>query len=820
MPDAVPLTTPHAPVAPARRPWNLPRLVELPKLTSLTLASAIGGGGGTGGGGSTVFGLFLAVGMLLGLGGCSADDVDGTGNVRPEPLAMRAVTCHATVGSAEVRCELPQAVGGRELLGGQGSYIALRSSNITSAAGVFTADVTVQNLSAQPIGTDDGTTKSGLYVFFVSGPTVTGGTGNVSVANESGIDEFTALGQPYFAYDTILGGLEESLPMTWEWNYDVGVTDFAFTVLVAADVPELGGILRWNPVVDGAGIGGFDVRSFTVNGPNDLMAVGDAPAFLRFTGGEWGVIPSPFVNGLLDVTAGGADTYFGVGIDQAADKGYAARFNGKVWTKIGEWPGLYLTTAHSPDGSQFFFGGGTPTGDAVLIGFNGMVWVGDTLAGVGKVTVIEGSSSSYLVAGTETGAFLEFDGTDWTVAVPPVGADHPVTSIAVGPPGFFFAGGYDASGMFPVAWISQYASGTETPLATRPMARTAGLALLSEALVMQIVGFDLMGNEYTAFHGWDGGPVVTIDSVAGRYEGLLDAGDGAFLMSSGRGLAFWGLGGGVTQLQGVTGEGEELNAVVTIGSTVYVGTETGAVVKFDGSSWSREYISAARIEALWAFSASDVYAAGAEGMFHYDGTSWSPVPLAEVGTEIQTMWGTGSTLFASKSDTVFMRSGGVWSPITDPAVVGSYFEGIWGSSATDVYFVGYQYTMVHFDGVTWSDVALPALPVGWDPASTPVWTVGGTSANDLWVGVDGGIVHHWNGTTWDTFEIPSGDAVESIHPLGVGRALLGTSDGVFLGTTNGVVPFSSTAIDASVGLVPAGTDLWAVGTRELFRGER
>jgi hypothetical protein len=37
-----------------RRPWESPRVVDLPRLTALTLDTAIQGGGGTAGGGSTV----------------------------------------------------------------------------------------------------------------------------------------------------------------------------------------------------------------------------------------------------------------------------------------------------------------------------------------------------------------------------------------------------------------------------------------------------------------------------------------------------------------------------------------------------------------------------------------------------------------------------------------------------------------------------------------------------------------------------------------------------------------------------------------------
>ena len=53
---------------------------------------------------------------------------------------------------------------------------------------------------AQPMGTPDGSTVTGLKVFFHDGPTVTGGTGAVSVSNADGTGTFSGSGQSYFEY--------------------------------------------------------------------------------------------------------------------------------------------------------------------------------------------------------------------------------------------------------------------------------------------------------------------------------------------------------------------------------------------------------------------------------------------------------------------------------------------------------------------------------------------------------------------------------------------------------------------------------------------
>jgi photosystem II stability/assembly factor-like uncharacterized protein len=69
-------------------------------------------------------------------------------------------------------------------------------------------------------------------------------------------------------------------------------------------------------------------------------------------------------------------------------------------------------------------------------------------------------------------------------------------------------------------------------------------------------------------------------------------------------------------------------------------------------------------------------------------------------------------------------------------------ERIWGSSASDVYVGGAQGTLLHYDGASWSRVALPV-----DPAYT-VHAVWGTSASNVYVAGSGGFVLRWDGTSW------------------------------------------------------------------------
>jgi hypothetical protein len=118
--------------------------------------------------------------------------------------------------------------------------VQLASSNVSYDVNsqIFQADVTVQNLIGQALGTEDGTTAhpDGVRVFFHSGPVVTSGAGTAAVANASGTATFTESNQPYFQYDEILTPTETSSPINWQWNVQPTVNTFEFEVFVSSSV--------------------------------------------------------------------------------------------------------------------------------------------------------------------------------------------------------------------------------------------------------------------------------------------------------------------------------------------------------------------------------------------------------------------------------------------------------------------------------------------------------------------------------------------------------------------------------------------------------
>ncbi|HEV7992481.1 MAG TPA: IPT/TIG domain-containing protein, partial [Gemmatimonadaceae bacterium] len=184
---------------------------------------------------------------------------------------VSAMRCTVRVSDGDLDCAALNAntsassIGGRasaslasvqdpHLLGGQGIYVRLVSSGLTynTGTGLFSFNVTVQNLSTAAMATSDGATRhdNGMRVFFNTAPTTTSGTGTISILNPTGQDAFTGSNQSYYQYggkiggvdqgelgaDGILSSAEVSSAKNWQFDVPSTVTMFAFTVYVATEM--------------------------------------------------------------------------------------------------------------------------------------------------------------------------------------------------------------------------------------------------------------------------------------------------------------------------------------------------------------------------------------------------------------------------------------------------------------------------------------------------------------------------------------------------------------------------------------------------------
>jgi hypothetical protein len=226
--------------------------------------------------------------------------------------ALEMVRCQADVGAGTVLCrpdDGPESAGSTaRILGGQGTNVRLVSTNVAydSVAEIFRMDVSVQNLLAQRMGTPDGTSVTGVTVFFHSDPVVVGGAGGaVSVRNADGEGFFTGGAQAYFQYPQVLALNASSTARRWEFSCSRGVGRFTFLVYVRADLLP---VVVFDQVVGGnrdiwrVALDGSDLVRLTTNTGDDRnpTAGGNRVVYSTFRFGNAELFSVPL--------AGGAET--------------------------------------------------------------------------------------------------------------------------------------------------------------------------------------------------------------------------------------------------------------------------------------------------------------------------------------------------------------------------------------------------------------------------------------------------------------------------------------------------------------------------------
>jgi hypothetical protein len=102
-------------------------------------------------------------------------------------------------------------------------------------------------------------------------------------------------------------------------------------------------------------------------------------------------------------------------------------------------------------------------------------------------------------------------------------------------------------------------------------------------------------------------------------------------------------------------------------------------------------------------------------------------------------------------------NGSSWSPVQTgyPA----YFRGVWGSSADNVFAVGYTFTenvILRFDGNSWATMTITP------PSDCGLCAVWGSSATDVFAAGFCGIIYHYNGSTWSPMNSRAGNELRSV----------------------------------------------------------
>ncbi|MFH1139215.1 MAG: fibronectin type III domain-containing protein [Pseudomonadota bacterium] len=174
-------------------------------------------------------------------------------------------------------------------------------------------------------------------------------------------------------------------------------------------------------------------------------------------------------------------------------------------------------------------------------------------------------------------------------------------------------------------------------------------------------------------------------------------------------------------------------------NNVYVGGQAG-VFHYNGAKWTKieDGLPAdLTVTGFWGLDAGNIYAySNADGIWHFNGSGWTQAYQPDNGaTRFTGMWGASAdnifavaTIPIGDGDMLFHYDGSSWSPvevIEDMENMGLF--GIWGSAADDIHVVAEKSNIYHYDGTEWSFVIGGAKPILYGvhgTASDNVFTVG------------------------------------------------------------------------------------------------
>jgi hypothetical protein len=185
---------------------------------------------------------------------------------------------------------------------------------------------------------------------------------------------------------------------------------------------------------------------------------------------------------------------------------------------------------------------------------------------------------------------------------------------------------------------------------------------------------------------------------------------------------------------------------------------------------------------------------------------WSSIPTDTLrgvwGTSASNVWAVGY------SGAIRHYDGTIWSGVSSGT--SQPLAGVWGTSASDVWAVGgLSGTILHYNGTGWSSL----LERGQPGILFGVW---GSSASDVWVGGDADSVFHYNGTSWSAVGGVTrtifgiwGSSASDVWAVGYNAGIGGMIFHYDGATWSSVSPGTTQGLNGVWG--SSASDVWAIG---------
>jgi hypothetical protein len=501
-------------------------------------------------------------------------------------------------------------------------------------------------------------------------------------------------------------------------------------------------------------------------GSNDVWAVGLWDQVIHWDGSSWSLVPvSGGVGGagLFALWGMSSDDVWAAGDQYWSCTGCGApviHFDGGTWSS--NLPGVNWGA-----GSNVNAIWGTSSSD-VWFDDNKEAfyyWDGGDLARGAVVPSdrgLWGSAPNSYWAGGRNGAILHFDGNSWSAVAYPGNiaalwgvSDQQMWAVgmAAGPDGGLFSwqGGSDLFFGNETTWVTQPSpqSPSHSLLAIHGSSASNVWAAGTTGTLLHFDGGTWAVSEPTqtvpsdwGLSGvWGTGPtnVWAVGNVG--QQALMFHWDGGVWVSSTLDAGY---------LYSLHGTGPD--DIWAVGSS--------DVLHFDGTRWTERNAGiTAALTSIWAVSPTEAWGiTGDATIYHWTpGTNWSlssKIPNT-VGAPLgpTAVWASSATnVYAGAFYGLAHWDGAYWS-LSDGGFAPPSGERIWGSGPNDVYFDVGNGVVDHFDGAHWAPVT--ALN------SVVVAGISGSGPNDVWVlesynNLTPLGAHHWDGVSWTTSSLPAG----------------------------------------------------------------